>query len=159
MKKADRSEELFIINQNLDKLNQDILNFLDVEKLNQGRIFTITTSRSIYRTSRPASGAFSGNRKEEKYRNRSCYRASLYLQADPFAIDRFSITSSITRSSTRMKTASSKYVLKKGECLFLIGCRQWNRIPEDKLESIFEPYNQVSSDKRNIRESGWAIHR
>lgn len=160
IKKVGETEELRIIKSNLDKLQRDMINFLDVEKIEKGQVFydhdkTFCLSDLIlekiifFKEIAETKNILISSRIEKK----------VFIQADPYAIDR--VINNLFDNSLKYNNPEGKINIglktsdKKIEFLIQdtgIG------IPEEKKNLIFLPYRQASNQKRNIDGIGMGLY-
>jgi signal transduction histidine kinase len=114
------TEALRIIRENLDKLKRDIINFLDIEKLSQGRVFynhnqIINLSEMIEQKAK----LFREIASRKKITMSIAVSPRLYIKADPSAIDRIvnNLLDNAIKFTAEYGTIET-YLKKKQRCAF-----------------------------------------
>jgi len=155
-----KSEELNIIKENLDKLKRNMIDFLDMEKLERGKIFynhnqIINISKLIYEKIL----LFKELANKKQIKIKSDITDNLYTKIDPYAIDRV---------INNLLDNSIKYTENNGIINIILNedKNHINLIVEDNgigmnentIKHIFEPYYQASHKKSNIQGIGMGLN-
>jgi signal transduction histidine kinase len=160
IKTRGSSKDLEIVDSNLNKLQRDILNFLDLEKLNQGRIFydhsqTISFSEIVKHKAK----MFNEIAKVHNITTSLHIQDSLFVNIDPLAIDR--ALNNLLDNAIRYNKVNGSITINLTSCT---DQKVWLSIKdtgigmaEDQLDHIFEPYYQISHKKRNIQGMGMGL--
>ncbi|MBN1696207.1 MAG: response regulator [Spirochaetales bacterium] len=159
IQKTGMTDELRVIRQNLDILKRDIINFLDSEKLVQGQIFynheqIINLSEMVTQKGK----LFQEIASKKRISMLVSVEPSLHIKADPAAIDR--VVNNLLDNAIKYtnETGTIEMHLKKNNGLHLIIKDNGRGIPEDRIHSIFEPFNQISGNNRNIHGIGMGLY-
>lgn len=160
IKQHGLNDDLKIIKQNIDKLQQDMVNFLDLEKLERGQIFY--DHEQIFNISDLLSAKipfFRSLAERKKIRMEYKIEDSLHIQADPLAIDRIinnlldnaiKFTNNEGTVDVALCTDDDMIILKVSD--------NGIGISEDQKKNIFQPYYQISHAKRNIQGIGMGLY-
>lgn len=160
IKEQKKSHDLDVIKQNIDKLQRNIVNFLDMEKLEKGIIF--------YDHNQLVNVSDFLNEKIEmfklmasnmKIRIESNIENEIFTIIDPFALDR--IVNNILGNAVKYNKVNGliNVTLKSfGNKMHLTVNDRGIGISEDELENIFKPYYQISKQKRNIQGIGMGLN-
>lgn len=159
IKTSGSSKELSIVKENFDKLKNEMIRFLDVEKYEKGLMNydhndTLSLSDSI-------------KRKEPLYQEHALLHGikliteiedKIFVKSDPAAID--GIINNLFENAVKYsgEGSSIKILLRKTgkEACFSISDTGAG-IEEEKLKYIFEPYYQVSRTKLNREGLGMGL--
>lgn len=158
LKKSNDSYELDIIKNNIDKLRRDMVNFLDIEKLERGQLFydhnqNINLSQ-VLKIKILLFREIANKKKIKLIEEIS--GEDLFIKIDPYAIDR--VINNLLDNAIR-------YTDQEGEIKIIL--KNYNEsdieftvidngvgISEEKQKHIFESYYQISHKKRNIQGIG-----
>lgn len=153
------SDELKVIKQNFQKMLNDILNFLDLEKLEQGKLF--------YSHDKPLNLSEAVRQKAEIFRStaerrqvRLVCRAGedLYAKADPLALER--IVNNLLDNAVKFTPAGGEVRISvEDRDLQVRLCVEDTGpgIPEHLRERIFQPYVQLGGNDQNSRGVGMGL--
>jgi anti-sigma regulatory factor (Ser/Thr protein kinase) len=153
------NKDLNVLKQSIDKLVQDMINFLDAEKLERGQIFY--NHNQIFNFSellKKKIALFNAVVKEKEITLLSKIEENIYIKADPAAIDRILnnlLDNAIKYTekgfiNTELTAKDDKINLKVNDTG--IG------ISDEEQKNIFSSYYQVSHDKRNIQGIGMGLY-
>lgn len=160
IKKRGASEEIEIVKQNIYKLQRDMINFLDIEKIDRKQIFynhnqiidfSNILSLKIIMFKEIA------NKKDIKIKSE--IEENIYIKIDPYAIDR--IINNLIDNAIKY-TKNGGYIdvslkLNNGKVEFIIRDTGIG-ISKEEQENIFKPYYQVSHNKSNIQGIGMGLN-
>jgi len=161
IKKYGTSEEILIIENNVNKLTNDIINFMDIQKLERGQIFynhdQITNITEILKTKIKLFEEIAWNNNIiiicKNIKN------NYYVKIDPYAMER--IINNLLDNAVKYNKPFGKIKLslveKKDKIDFMIyntGCG----ISEEHQENIFNPYYQISHKKMNKQGIGMGLN-
>ncbi|MBN1413425.1 MAG: response regulator [Spirochaetales bacterium] len=154
------SRDLEIIKNNLNRLRHDVVNFLDIEKLERGQIFydhnEITDVSTVMEM------------KIEIFRETAVRKhitidgkidKELYTRIDPYALDR--IINNLMDNAIRYtpENGAIQVILQDGrDSIELTVEDNGVGISGEQQKHIFEPYYQLSHAKRNIQGIGMGLH-
>jgi signal transduction histidine kinase/DNA-binding NarL/FixJ family response regulator len=158
--KKGTDPDLSVINRNLEKLKQNMINFLDYEKLEKGQDFyDHSRVTDISRTLENSIKLFKEAAAQKQIEINMDIREGLCISADPYAVDRIinnlldnalKYTETNGEIDVRLQTHQNevKLVVKDSG----IG------ISEEQLKNIFKSYYQISHEKRNIQGIGMGLN-
>jgi signal transduction histidine kinase/DNA-binding NarL/FixJ family response regulator len=160
LKTSGPSKELSIIKENFDKLKNEMIRFLDVEKYEKGLM--------IYDHNYILNLSDSVKRKEPLYREHALLHGikliteiddNIFIKSDPAAID--GMINNLFENAVKYSGEGSyiKIILKKTSkeaCLCISD--NGTGIDEEKLKYIFQPYYQVSRTKQNREGLGMGLY-
>ncbi|MBN2439818.1 MAG: response regulator [Spirochaetales bacterium] len=152
--------ELYLIRAGLDKMKKNIVNFLDLHKLESGRLFynheTITNCTEMVRE---AISLFTQLAEKKDLRLISSIEPDpLYTHIDPYAFDR--IINNVIENSIKYNKPGGQVTVELSStedeiklCVSDTGIG----IPGDVIEHIFRPYYQIFRKKGNIQGLGMGL--
>ncbi|MBN2738198.1 MAG: substrate-binding domain-containing protein [Spirochaetales bacterium] len=156
MKEHETDDNLTIIQQNIDLLLKNMLNFLDVEKLQKGNpIYQHDSLVDLSQSAKKKCELFRGLAAARNITIRISQGDSLYINIDPWALDRIfnnlldnavKYTHPGGEISVSVKKQNNKAVLKV--------CDDGPGLPVDTYEHIFEPYYLLSQKKTSKQGIG-----
>ncbi len=160
IKKVGETEELRIIKSNLDKLQRDMTNFLDMEKIEKGQIFydhdqTFCLSDLISEKVT----LFKEIAEIKNIRIWSKIEKEVYIQADPYAIDR--VINNFFDNAIKYNNPGGEVNVElqtSDENIELLIRDTGIGISGERKNLIFLPYAQVSNLKRNIDGIGMGLY-
>lgn len=159
IKKAPSYRELEIIKTNIEKLQRDMINFLDAEKLERGQVFynhaqVIDFSDLV----RKKVELFSAHARVKNQLLQSTVEDGIFVAMDPFAADRI---------LNNLIDNAFKYTPREGKVTVGLSCLEDQVLltVEDtgigispvSQENLFKPFQQLSSEKRNIQGIGMGL--
>ncbi|HPO49176.1 MAG TPA: ATP-binding protein [Spirochaetota bacterium] len=160
IKSVTITEELKIIKQNIDKLQRDMLNFLDAGKLERGQIF-YDNDRSINLSDFLV-------KKIELYKETalkkniaidSAIEEEVYANIDPLAMDR--IVNNLVDNAVKYTRPNGKIsiTLKKNKdrAEFIVSDNGIG-ITEEQLKYLFKPFHQIAREKRAVQGVGLGLY-
>ncbi|MCG8571391.1 MAG: ATP-binding protein [Spirochaetes bacterium] len=158
-RETQKKTDLDILEQNVDKLIRDMVNFLDSEKLSRGQIFyhhDQIVDFSGFLTDKIRQFDWIASKKKICiHRN---IENDLYLKADPYALDR--IINNLLDNAIKY-TAEAGYIAVQlrsdHQHIQLIVTDTGIGISEEQQKHIFLPYHQTSCEKRNIQGIGMGL--
>lgn len=160
IKKRGMSDEINIVKKNLGKLTQDMLNFLDFEKLHKNQIFydheQICNISSILNEKIIL---FKEVAKKKDITINSDIEKNIYIKIDNAALDKI-INNVVDNSIKYTNFGGNIHVLlrnSENNKVNLIIKDDGIGIPQNKIKSVFEPYRQISYKKRNIEGMGMGL--
>jgi signal transduction histidine kinase len=160
LKTSGPSKELSIIKENFDKLKNEMIRFLDVEKYEKGLM--------IYEHIQILNLSDFVKRKEPLYREHALLHGiklileiddNILIKSDPAAIE--SVINNLFENAVKYsgEGSSIKITLKKtGKEACLCVSDNGIGIDEEKLKYIFQPYYQVSRTKQNKEGLGMGLY-
>jgi len=152
-------EDLGVIKSNVDKLQNDIVNFLDVEKLERGQVFyNHDVLIDLYRFLMDKIKIFKETARGKDIKINANLQKDVYVKIDPYALDRV---------INNLLDNAVKYNRQEGSIDIELSVIDRNAvlkvkdtgigIPKDQLKNIFNPYYQLSHEKRNIQGMGMGL--
>lgn len=161
IKKVGETEELKILKTNIDKLQRDMINFLDIEKMEKGQVFydhsEIFCLSDLLLDKMPF---FIGI---AEYKNIdvsfSKIEKDIFIKADPYAIDRIinNLYDNVLKYTDPKGKINIELQIVDDNIKFTIKDNGIG-ISSDKIDLIFLPYWQLSNQKRNIDGIGIGLH-
>jgi signal transduction histidine kinase/DNA-binding NarL/FixJ family response regulator len=154
-----RSREAQIIEKNFNKLKNDIINFLDMEKLARGQVFyNHDQATNISEMLSEKIEMFEDSMYKKKIHAAHSIEPGLFTKIDPFAADRV-INNLIDNAVkfTRENDEVSIGLKAADDKIFFEVKDSGIGIPEDKQKHIFEPYFQISVGHSNIEGLGLGL--
>lgn len=152
-------DDFLIIKENIDKLTRDMVNVLDLEKLNRGQLFynnDLLTPFSDLILERKDLYSVTANKKDITMD--FMIEPGVYINADPYAIDR--VINNLIDNSIKY-TQSGGHIditLSEDDSYTTFTVKDNGQgIDDSRIEKIFEPYYQLSNEKRNIQGIGMGL--
>jgi len=155
-----QDEDLSVIKTNVDKLQKDMINFLDAEKLERAQIFyNHDYIIDLYRFLLDKIKVFKETAKNNNVKIQFILDRDIYIKIDPYALDR--IINNLLDNAIKYNKANGKieiilrYENKNASIIIKdtgIG------ISKDQIKNIFNPYYQLSHRKRNIQGIGMGLN-
>ncbi|MBN1413007.1 MAG: substrate-binding domain-containing protein [Spirochaetales bacterium] len=151
--------ELQIIQQNFNKLKKDMVNFLDYEKLSQGRVFydhtLVTDFASLLRLKLPLCETFAACKKISLKCN---VRDNIKVRIDPAALNQ--VVNNLLENAIKYTPEEGKIEVTLDEnsnaAIFKVKDNGIG-MQKSQLPHIFAPYYQISHSKRNIQGIGMGL--
>jgi len=161
IKKYNRSDELAIIKNNLDKLKKDMINYLDIQKLERGQIFynhnqIINLSNILNEKIKLFTEIAWKNRIKIISNN---IDNNIAVKIDPYAIDR--IINNLIDNAIKYNKKNGFIeisLIDENDKVILIVKDTGIGISKEQQENIFNPYYQISHEKRNIQGIGMGLN-
>jgi signal transduction histidine kinase/DNA-binding NarL/FixJ family response regulator len=160
IKQHGKDSDLDVIRQNLEKLRQDMVNFLDTEKLQEGKVFYNHDLISpVSRMLKDKIVIFEESAARKNIRIASNIEDNLYTKADPYALDRI-INNLLTNAIRYNKSGGHIDVLLRqtGSEIQLSVKDTGIGITKEQLIKLFEADYQVFHEKRNIQGIGMGLN-
>lgn len=151
---------LLIIKQNLDLLTDNMVNFLDSEKIAQGKTIynhEQVTDISQLLTNKLTLFKASANKKELSLTAEIA--AEVFLQADPYAIDR--VLNNLLDNALKFTPPQGKIevqLIRHREHACLIVRDSGIGMDKEQLPTIFEPYHQLSQPLDSNQGIGMGLY-
>lgn len=157
--KKGNSEELNVVKKNIDKLSSDIVNFFDLEKFNKGfPVYNheqVSDFSGILRDNLILFKEYSKKRKIELSEN---VENDVFIKADPVSINR--IINNLIENAIKfspdgcvieisLQSYGEKIIFSVKDCGM--------GIPPELHKRVFEPYYQISNQKRSIQGMGLGL--
>jgi len=161
IKKHREYYELAIIKNNIDKLKNDMINFLDIKKLEKGQIFynhnqIINISNLLNEKIKLFKEAACNNRIKIIADN---IKNNLYIKIDPYALDRVinNLLDNAVKYNIEDGTITISLIEKSNKIIFTVKDTGIG-IPKEQQQNIFNPYHQITHEKRNIQGIGMGLN-
>ena len=157
--KSGSSEELSVIKKNIDKLSSDITNFFDLERFNKGiAVYNhdlISNFSQILKDNLVLFREFS--KKRGIYLNENIEN-DLFVKADPVAVNR--IINNLIENAIKFSADDCFIEIslhsEEGKIIFSVkDCGVG--IPIELHKKVFEPYYQISNQKRSTQGMGLGL--
>ncbi|MCG8570269.1 MAG: ATP-binding protein, partial [Spirochaetes bacterium] len=160
IKKKGLDDDLKNVREYLAKMRSDIMNLLDCEKLlrnhtddYQHEIYTdlsqLLNKQIIF---------FKENAKSKKIKLTDDICQGIVIQADPYVLER--ITNNLLDNAVKYTNENGQLkvqLMEKDDKIALIIRDNGIGIPADQMETIFQPYYQISHKKRNYQGMGMGL--
>ena len=154
------SEDIRIVKQNIDKLINDMVNYLDIEKLEKGIDFyhhdQAVEVSSVIRQKIMLFKEIAG--KKSIKISQKIPAEKIYARIDPHALD---------RAMNNLLDNAVRYTDRNGKIRVTVQADRENLeirvkdtgkgIPQDQQDNIFQPYYQASHEKSNIQGIGMGL--
>ncbi len=153
------SEELSIVKRSIDKLSTDMINLFDLERFNKGLV--VYDHDLVSNFSEIVEDAVALFRKYTEQRGIqlvSNIEDDIFIKADPIALNR--IVNNLIENAIKFSNNESKVEVSltaDWEKANFIVKDYGVGIPTEMQKKIFEPYYQISSQKRNIQGMGLGL--
>lgn len=159
IRESGASPELMVIKQNIDKLRRDMVNFLDGEKLKRGQVF-YKHDQVIDLCDFVAKKLILFREMAEK--KEVCLEGNIpdpvYLKADAFAMDR--VINNLLDNAIKFTPQGGRVeatVEQQGKQALIRVTDTGIGISRKQQKYIFEPYHQVSHEKRSLQGIGMGL--
>jgi signal transduction histidine kinase/DNA-binding NarL/FixJ family response regulator len=153
------SEELSIVKKNIDKLSADIVNFFDLEKFNKG--FSVYNHSQISNFSEILSDNLVLFKEYSRKRDIELYETienDIFIKADPVSINR--IVNNLIENAIKFSNDKSviEISLHCHDEKIIFSVRDGGiGIPPEMHKKVFEPYYQITNQKRSIQGMGLGL--
>jgi|GEM_PF-508539 len=160
IKKYGSSEEILLIKNNINRLTKDMVNFLDIQKLERGQVFY--KHDQIINISNILLSKIQLFREKAWHDNiriiASNIKKDLLIKMDPYAIDRV-INNLLDNAIKYNKTDGIiETILKENNNNIILIIKDTGiGISKNLQKNIFYPYYQISHEKRNIQGIGMGL--
>lgn len=160
IKKHGTTEEIKIIQQNVNKLQHDAINFLDAEKLERGQVL-YNHDQIINLTNIVCVEAmmFKEIAIKKNINITTKIDENIYIKIDPHAIDR--IINNLLDNAIKFTPENGQINIiltsNNDEAEFIVSDTGIG-IPIEDQKNIFEPYYQITHEKQNIQGIGMGLH-
>lgn len=154
------STDILIVKDNIIKLKRDMINYIDLEKLERGNMYYVhdqIVNLSHFINTKVLMFKEIANKKNINIK--SDIKDSIYIKIDPSALD--SILNNLLDNAV-------KYTNKGGKIDILLNIDKKNiniiikdtgiGIPEDKYSDIFKPFQQIQQKKKNYQGIGMGLN-
>jgi signal transduction histidine kinase/DNA-binding NarL/FixJ family response regulator len=149
MKKNGNPDELQIVSSNIVKLRQDMINYLDMEKLVNGRyIFDHSQVVDITSLLEEKIELYRKSTQQKRQILNSEIESDCFVKADPMAVER--IINNLLDNAVKYtpEEGNISVALQKIEnTIRIIVKDDGPEIPQEILENIFQPFYQLSHEK------------
>lgn len=159
MSKNEVSEELAIVKINLDKLSADIVNLFDLEKFNKG--FAVYNHELITNFSEILTDStilFTQYAHKRNIELTTSIEDNLFIKADPLSINR--IINNLIENAIKFSYDEGiiELILKSKDDMFEFIVKDYGTgIPVEMHKRVFDPYFQITNQKRNIEGMGLGL--
>ncbi len=151
--------EIAMVREYVEKLRQDMVNFLDIEKLKKGMVFydharIVDASRALA----PHCFLFKEHASRKGVLLTSEIAAEAYTRIDAFALDRVfrNLIDNAVKYADRDGSVKVELAVKDGAVEFSVE-NTGAAIPAWKHKDIFKPFHQLSHEKRNVQGMGMGL--
>ncbi|OHD17711.1 MAG: hypothetical protein A2Y34_00100 [Spirochaetes bacterium GWC1_27_15] len=159
-KTVPESDDLKIIKQNIDKLKNDMINFLDAGKLERGQIFYNNNEiidLSDFLTKKTALYRETANKKNIQITDN--IENNIFIKIDSLALDR--IVNNIVDNAIKYTNNDGKVeirLISVNNNAELIISDNGIGISEKQIKFLFKPFHQISHKKRSTQGVGLGLH-
>jgi len=160
LQNAEETRELKVVKSALDKLQRDMINCLDVEKIKKGQI--LYDHEQITNLSDMLSEKIILFKETAKKRNISILsdiENKILIKADPYAMDR--VINNLIDNAIKYNKSGGEIGLElksnQNKAVFVVEDTGIG-IPVENKDAIFLPYKQISSNKRNLDGIGMGLY-
>lgn len=157
--KKGSSEELNVVKKNIDKLSNDIVNFFDLERFNKG--FAIYNHNQVCNFSEILSDNLVLFKKFAKNKNivlRDDVEPDLFVKADPVAINRIIINLIENAIKFSDNDCEIEILLQAHDDKTFFSVKDCGSgIPVEMQTRVFEPYYQITNQKKSIQGMGLGL--
>lgn len=160
IKNNRHSPELDVIKYNFEKLKNDMVNFLDIEKLKKKKAFydhELTANVSLLIESKIE--LFKSSCQKKQIAIYSQIEKNVYSKIDPLAVDR--IINNLVDNAVKytQEKGSISITLRRdaGKAILMVNDTGIG-IAEKELDTIFKSYYQIQHKKRNIQGMGMGLN-
>ncbi|MCG8571210.1 MAG: ATP-binding protein [Spirochaetes bacterium] len=159
IQKQGMNSDLLVIKKNIDKLTHDMVNFLDAEKLQKGLVFychdKVLNISSLLENKLELFYEIAQKKNIAIHKN---IDKGVFLKIDPYAIDR--VINNLLDNAIKFTPIEGhiQVLLIARENHFIIRVIDNGiGIPQKMHSGIFQPYNQISEQQRNISGIGMGL--
>lgn len=152
-------DDLRVIKQNIDKLQRDMVNLLDAEKLKRGQVFykhdQIIDVEDLLRKKVTVFREIAARKQLDIT---TVLENGLYVKADPFAMDR--IVNNLLDNAIKYTEIGGRIEValdRDGEQALLRFRDTGIGMDAEQQAHVFEPYHQISHRKRNLQGIGMGL--
>ena len=153
------SEELTIVKKNIDKLSADIVNFFDLERFNKGiAVYNHEQISDFSEILRDNLELFKGFSRKRDIELKETIEDDVFIKADPVSINRIInnlIENAIKFSNDECVIEISLHCHEEKIIFSVKDCGIG--IPPEMHKKVFEPYYQITNQKRSIQGMGLGI--
>lgn len=157
--KKGSSEELMVVKNNIDKLSTDIVNFFDLERFNKG--FAIYNHNQISNLSEVLFENLALFKEYAKKRNILLHENienNLLVKADPVSINRIVINLIENAIKFSDNNCEIKISLQSRDEGIVFSVKDYGSgIPVEMQAKVFEPYYQITSQKKSTQGMGLGL--
>lgn len=157
--KNGSSEEITVVKKNLDKLSADIVNFFDLERFNKG--LSVYNHDQVSNFSEILIGIlilFKEFAKKRGIEFKETIQDNILIKADPVAINR--IVNNLIENAIKFSNDDCviEIWLQNHEEKLIFSIKDCGiGIPPEMHKKVFEPYYQITNQKRNIQGMGLGL--
>jgi len=153
------SEELFIVQKNIEKLSNDIVNFFDIERFNKGiPIYNHEQVSNFSEILKDNLILFKEYAIKRKIRFDENIENDLMIKADPVSINRIIINLIENAIKFSEDDCTIEIVLKSQIEKIIFSVKDCGiGIPPAMHKKVFEPYYQITNEKKSIRGMGLGL--
>ena len=160
VKKVGQSDDLNNIMINVNKLIRDMVNYLDIEKLNRNQFFFDHTLIVELADSIKNKALLYDNitSKKKITINVNIEDEPVYTKIDPYAFDR--IINNLMDNAIKFNKTGGKIYLSLNalsEKIILVVRDTGIGIPDNEIQHVFEPYYQILHEKRQVQGLGMGL--
>lgn len=156
---TDNKNDLDIVKQNISKLNRDMKNFLDAEKLERGvELYNNNQIIDFSFLIKEKTKLFNIAAEDKGIRITTDIEKEVIVKSDSIALDR--MVSNLIDNAIKYSESDTDINLSlsvEGQNTLFKIIDQGEGIDDDKLKNVFEPFYQLSHEKRNVEGVGMGL--
>jgi signal transduction histidine kinase/DNA-binding NarL/FixJ family response regulator len=153
-------EEINIVKYNIDKLTSDMINFLDAQKLEKGQLIydhSLITNFSEILDAKIVIFQKTADNKNIMINKK--VQDMIFIKADPYAVERIINNLLLNAVKYNKDNGVIEIHLSASDKEIEFAVRDTGiGISREHLQNIFEPYYQITNEKRNIQGIGMGLH-
>ncbi len=160
IKEAGNDPKLEIIENSINKLTSDMINFLDVQKIEKGiPVYDHESTTDFSDTLKEKLSLFETTAALDNISLKSRIMDGILVKADPYAIDR--IINNLVSNAIKFTSEGGEVEVSlsmNDELITFIVRDTGIGIENEELDNIFKPYHQISRNKANIQGIGMGLY-
>lgn len=153
------TEELNVVKKNIEKLSTDIVNFFDLERFNKGiAIYNHDQISNFSEILKDNLILFKEYSKKRDIQLNDRIEKDVFIKADPVAINQ--IVNNLVENAIKYSNNSCiiEISLRSKDCKFTFSVKDCGiGIPPELHKKVFEPYYQITNQKRSIQGMGLGL--
>jgi signal transduction histidine kinase/DNA-binding NarL/FixJ family response regulator len=159
IKKRGMDEDLGVVKYYIDKMTRDIVNFMDHEKLERGQVYynhdqVTSLSELILMKVR----LFNETARRKNVTIDQSVESGLIIKADPLALDR--VINNLLDNAVKYNMEGGRLSINCDSTdggIVITVCNDGEVIKQENMATVFEPYHQLSYEKRSVQGIGMGL--
>lgn len=158
--KVGVNEEILVIKQNIDKLSRDMVNFLDSEKLKNGQVYynhdQVIDFSMMIKEKIPLFRSAASNK---NIKIEDDIQKDIFVKGDPYALDRVinNLIDNAIRYTNDNGVIKISLKINDNQVEFIVEDNGIG-ISLEQQKNLFQPFHQLSHEKRNIQGIGMGLY-